>query len=58
MHKHNSLSNVAIHMPWINIHHAGSYLLEMVFALARMPPIAMGNTLHGSDYILVISVAK
>ena len=29
-HVHNSLSNVVIHMPCINIHRAGHYQLEMV----------------------------
>ena len=39
-HVHNSLSNVVIHMPCINIHHAGRYQLEMVFLCARLPLIA------------------
>ena len=51
MHVHNSLLNVAIHMPCVNIHCAECYQLEMVFACAHLPPIAMGNTLHGSDCI-------
>ena len=38
---HNSLSNVVIHMPRINIHRAGHYQLEMVFLRAR---------LHTSNY--------
>ena len=50
-HVHNSLSNVVIHMLCINIHCAGHYQLEMVFTCAHFPSIAMGNTLHGSDYI-------
>ena len=50
-HIHNSLSNVVIHMPCINIHCTGHYQLEMVFACVHFPLIAMGNTLHGSDYI-------
>ena len=33
-HVHNSLSNVVIHMPYVNIHHAGHYQLEMVFLRA------------------------
>ena len=51
MHIHNSLSNVAIHISYINLHCAGRYQLEMVFMRARLPPIAMGNTLHKSDCI-------
>ena len=51
MHVHSSLSNVAIHIPCINIHCAGRYQLEMVFVHARLPLIAMGNTLHGFDSI-------
>ena len=51
MNVHNSLSNVAIHMPCIYIHLAGCYQLKMVFVNARLPPIAVGNTLHGSDCI-------
>ena len=50
-HVHNSLSNVVIHMPCVNIHRAGHYQLEIVFLRVRLPPIAMGNTLHGFDYI-------
>ena len=50
-HVHNSLSNVVIHMPCINIHRAGHYQLEMVFLRVRLPRIAMGNTLHGFDCI-------
>ena len=38
---HNSLSNVAfpraIHMPCINIHHAGRYQLEIAFVHACLP---------------------
>ena len=30
---HNSLSNVVIHMPCVNIHCAGHYQLEMVFCV-------------------------
>ena len=50
---HNSLSNVVIHRPCINIHHAGHYQLEMVFLQldAHLPPIVMGNTLHGFNCI-------
>ena len=51
---HNNLSNVVIHMPCINIHHhdrAGHYQLEMIFLHAYVPPITMGNTLHGLDCI-------
>ena len=51
MHVHNSLSNVAIHIPCINIHCVGHYQLEMVFACAHFPPVVMGSTLHESDYI-------
>ena len=51
IHVHNSLSNVAIHMPWINIHHAGRYQLEMVFTCERLRPITMDNTIHRSDCI-------
>ena len=50
-HVHNSLSNVVTHIPCINIHCAGHYQLEMAFTCVHFPPIAMGNTLHGSDYI-------
>ena len=51
MHIHNSLSNVAIHMPCINIHDAGRYQLEIVFTCAHLPLIAVGiaNALHRSD---------
>ena len=58
MHIHNSLSKVAIYMPCINIHAAWRDHLEMVFAHERLTPITMGNTLHGSDSILFVSVAK
>ena len=44
---HNSLSNVAIHMPCTNIYHIGNYKLEIVFACVSMLPIVMGNTLLG-----------
>ena len=55
MHIHNSLSNVAIHMPCVNMHLTGHYQLEMVFVL---PTIPMGDdALLGSDCILTISVA-
>ena len=37
MHSHNSLSNVAIHIPCVNIHRAGHYQLEMVFMCACLP---------------------
>ena len=38
-HVHNSLSNVVIHMPCVNIHRAGHYQLKMVFLQldARLP---------------------
>ena len=42
-HVYNSLSNVVIHMPYVNNHRAGHYQLEIVFLRARLPPIA----LHG-----------
>ena len=45
MYIHNSLSKVAIHMPYINIHHIVRYQLEMVFVCAHLSPIAMG-TMH------------
>ena len=51
MHVHNSLLNIAIHMPCVNIHSTGCYQLEMVFVCACLPLIAMGNTLYGSDCI-------
>ena len=51
IHVHNSFLNVAIHMPCINIHHAGHYQLEMVIAHTRLPAIAVGNALHGSDCV-------
>ena len=41
-HIHNSLSNVVIHMPCVNIHHAGHYQLEMVF-------LQLDEGLPGSD---------
>ena len=50
-HVHNSLSNVIIHMPCINIHRPGHYQLEMVFLRACIPLIAMSDTLHGFDCI-------
>ena len=37
MHVHNSLLNVAIHIPCINIYHTGYYQLEIVFALCANP---------------------
>ena len=57
VHLHNNLLNVAIHMPCVNIHYAECYQLDMVFACAHLPPIAVGNTLHRSDCIQ-LSVAK
>ena len=52
-HVHNSLSNVLIHMPCVNIHHAGHYQLKIVFLQldACLSLIAMDNTLHGFDFI-------
>ena len=52
-HVHNSLSNVVIHMPCFNIHRAGHYQLEMVFLQldGHLPPITIGNTLHGFNCI-------
>ena len=52
-HVHNSLSNVVIHIPCVNIHRAGYYQLEMVFllALAYLRLQSVGNTLHGFNCI-------
>ena len=50
-HVCNSLSDVVIHMPCVNIHCAGNYQLEMVFLHACLPPIVTGNSLHGFDCI-------
>ena len=41
-HVHNSLSNVVIHIPCVNIHCAGHYLLELVF-------LQLDACLPGSD---------
>ena len=46
---HHGLSNVAIYMPCVNMHHAGYYQLEMIFEHVHISPIAMSNILHGSD---------
>ena len=51
LHVHNSLSNVAIHMPCVTIHHAGHYQLEVVFVHAHLSLIVMGDTLYKSDCI-------
>ena len=52
MYALNSLSNVAVHMPCVNMHRAGCYQLEMVLCMhAYVPPIAMGNALYVSDCI-------
>ena len=51
MHEHNDLSNVAILIPCVNIHRSGHYQLEIIFAHAHLPPIAMDNTLHVSDWV-------
>ena len=51
MHIHNSLLNVVIHMPCVNIHGAGRYQLQMVFTCTHLPTIAMENILHESDCI-------
>ena len=44
---HNSLSNVAIHMPCTNIYRVGYCALEIVFVCVSMLPIVMGNALQG-----------
>ena len=44
---HNSLSNVAIHMPCANIYCVGYYELEIVFVCVSMLPIVMSNILQG-----------
>ena len=46
MHVPNSPSNIAIHMPCVDMHCAGHYQLEMVFTCVHLPPIAMDSTLH------------
>ena len=51
LHVHNSLSSVAMRMPYVNIHRVGSYQLEMGFVSAHLPLIEMGNTLHSFDCI-------
>ena len=59
MHIHDSLSNVAIHMPCVNMHLAGHYQLEMVFAHVYLLVIPMGDdALHGSDCISTTVVWK
>ena len=59
MHVHDSLSNVAIHMPCINMHLAGQYQLEMVFVHVYLLIIPIGDdALHGSDCILTTVVWK
>ena len=47
----SSLSNAAVHMCSANIHHVGRYQLEMAFAHACLPSIAMGNRLQRSNCI-------
>ena len=41
MDVHNSLTNVAIHIPCVNIYRAEQYQLAIFFTHARIPPIAM-----------------
>ena len=51
MHINNSLSNISIHMCYVNIHCMERYQLEMAFAPECLPPIAMGNRLQMSNSI-------
>ena len=46
MHVHNSLLNVTIHMPCVNMYYAGRYQWQMDYERAYLTLIAMGNTLH------------